>query len=245
MKTVTSWNDLLPYGIDPLTGEACGMAVRASFATRSGNGTQSTSGRTLGIEQCQNVGAVEQRIQNRPVYRFDHALLRHASGRCRVRSPGVRPVAVEVYQTKRLPKTPDFRHDRGRSLDHLQTPQSPGTCRERREGSSTGTSDEVFVVSVNACGGMRHVLSVQAWHSSFYADPATRGAITWSRATATIRERHGGARSVTWAVSKTAPTRSPRHSGHWEKAMEQAKRGNPESTGRRPRQVIRRRIRRP
>ncbi len=66
------------------------------------------------------------------------------------------------------------------------------------------------MVSVNACGRMRYVLSVRAWHSSFYADPATREATTWSRATATIREKHSGARSVIWAASRTAPTRSPR-----------------------------------
>lgn len=28
MKTVRSWNDLRPYGIDLLTGEACGMMYR-------------------------------------------------------------------------------------------------------------------------------------------------------------------------------------------------------------------------
>lgn len=28
MKTVASWNDLLPYGIDCLTGEACGLSYR-------------------------------------------------------------------------------------------------------------------------------------------------------------------------------------------------------------------------
>jgi len=28
MKTVRCWNDLLPFGIDPLTGEACGLSYR-------------------------------------------------------------------------------------------------------------------------------------------------------------------------------------------------------------------------
>ena len=31
MKTVNCWNDLLPYGIDPLTGEACGLSYRILF----------------------------------------------------------------------------------------------------------------------------------------------------------------------------------------------------------------------
>jgi len=28
MKKVSCWNDLVPYGIDPLTGEACGLMWR-------------------------------------------------------------------------------------------------------------------------------------------------------------------------------------------------------------------------
>jgi hypothetical protein len=28
MKTITSWRDLIPYGIDALTGEACGLHYR-------------------------------------------------------------------------------------------------------------------------------------------------------------------------------------------------------------------------
>ena len=28
MKTITCFNDLLPFGIDPLTGEACGLSYR-------------------------------------------------------------------------------------------------------------------------------------------------------------------------------------------------------------------------
>ena len=28
MKMINCWNDLLPYGIDPLTGEACGLMYR-------------------------------------------------------------------------------------------------------------------------------------------------------------------------------------------------------------------------
>ena len=28
MKTLRSWNDLMPFGIDPLTGEACGLMYR-------------------------------------------------------------------------------------------------------------------------------------------------------------------------------------------------------------------------
>lgn len=28
MKTITCWNDLAPYGIDVLTGEACGLSYR-------------------------------------------------------------------------------------------------------------------------------------------------------------------------------------------------------------------------
>jgi hypothetical protein len=31
MKTVNCWNDLLPYGLDPLTGEACGLSYRILF----------------------------------------------------------------------------------------------------------------------------------------------------------------------------------------------------------------------
>ncbi len=31
MKTIHCWNDLLPYGIDPLTGEACGLSYRILF----------------------------------------------------------------------------------------------------------------------------------------------------------------------------------------------------------------------
>ena len=31
MKTVASWNDLRPFGIEPLTGEACGLMWRILF----------------------------------------------------------------------------------------------------------------------------------------------------------------------------------------------------------------------
>src|SRR5262245_57095429 len=31
MKTVTFWNDLQPFGIIPLTGEACGLMYRILF----------------------------------------------------------------------------------------------------------------------------------------------------------------------------------------------------------------------
>ncbi len=31
MKTVSCWNDLKPFGIDPLTGEACGLMHRILF----------------------------------------------------------------------------------------------------------------------------------------------------------------------------------------------------------------------
>jgi hypothetical protein len=31
MKTISSWNDLRPYGIDALTGEACGLMYRILF----------------------------------------------------------------------------------------------------------------------------------------------------------------------------------------------------------------------
>ena len=31
MRTITSWNDLEPYGIVPLTGEACGLMYRILF----------------------------------------------------------------------------------------------------------------------------------------------------------------------------------------------------------------------
>ena len=31
MKTISSWNDLQPFGIIPLTGEACGLMYRILF----------------------------------------------------------------------------------------------------------------------------------------------------------------------------------------------------------------------
>src|ERR1700730_11630954 len=31
MKTIDCWNDLLPFGIDPLTGEACSFGYRILF----------------------------------------------------------------------------------------------------------------------------------------------------------------------------------------------------------------------
>ncbi len=101
------------------------------------------------------------------------------------------------------------RRPRRRYRSATDTTTRAGT-RERLARDLNGTREEAFVVSVSACGSIRCVLSVRAWHSSFYADPATREAITWSRATATIRGKHGGARSVIWAASRTAPTRSPR-----------------------------------
>jgi hypothetical protein len=48
------------------------------------------------------------------------------------------------------------------------------------------------------------------WHSLFFADHATREAITWWRATATSRERRAGAPSAISAARRTARTRSPR-----------------------------------
>jgi hypothetical protein len=31
VKTITCWNDLREFGIDPLTGEACGLGYRILF----------------------------------------------------------------------------------------------------------------------------------------------------------------------------------------------------------------------
>src|SRR5581483_9179277 len=92
----------------------------------------------------------------------------------------------------------------------LQTPQPARTREGRREGLDRDERTGFRCV----CKCLRQRASCatsQAWHSSFYADPATREASTWLRATATSRERHVGAPSVIWAASKTAPTRSPRH----------------------------------
>ena len=36
MKTIDCWQDLVPFGIDPLTGEACALSWRILFASGSG-----------------------------------------------------------------------------------------------------------------------------------------------------------------------------------------------------------------
>ena len=38
MKTIGSWNDLQPFGIEPLTGEACGLMYRILFDVTEAGG---------------------------------------------------------------------------------------------------------------------------------------------------------------------------------------------------------------
>ena len=104
-----------------------------------------------------------------------------------------RPCSISVNPSQRQillssaagPETVTDTTIRGRSSD------SPWGTRRGTPDVSEGRS----VVSVNACGSVHYVLPIRVWPSLFSADPATREAITWSRATATSREIRGGARS--------------------------------------------------
>src|SRR4051794_27874993 len=69
---------------------------------------------------------------------------------------------IDRFRPLSLPITIGYRHHK-----------STRTCGTPHKGLGR---DEVqaSVVSVTACGGPRPVLSLQAWPSSSYADPATR-----------------------------------------------------------------------
>jgi hypothetical protein len=146
--------------------------------------------------------SVRTRRRIRPVYRHH----RQFGGRPRVVLDDLGVRAAHLYRRRPIPAMI------GAGRDQLQTPHFGGGSSGASQGTPNGTSKKDSVVSVIACRSMRRLLSVAAWHSSFYADPATRETFTWSRATATIRVRHGGAHSAISAASKTARTRSPKHS---------------------------------